>query len=97
MARRKARVTYRQIGFPIYANALNGTADDAASSTPPPSEHLLWAYLWLRSSLNLNHGETSRTECDQEEGRGEEEEEEEDRHQGQTEEGAKSWCRRGGG
>ena len=37
-------------------------------------------------SRNLNHGETSRTECDQEEGRGDEEE---DRHQSQAEEGAR--------
>ena len=35
-------------------------------------------------SRNLNHGETSRTECDQEEGRSEEEEEV--RHQSQAEE-----------
>ena len=35
---------------------------------------------------NLNHGETSRTECDHEEGRADEEE---DRHQSQAEEGAR--------
>ena len=39
-----------------------------------------------RVSLNLNHGETSRTECDHEEGHGGEEE---DRHQSQAEEGAR--------
>ena len=37
-------------------------------------------------SRNLNHGETSRTECDQEEGRGDQEE---DRHQSQAEEGSR--------
>ena len=39
-----------------------------------------------RVSLNLNHGETSRTECDHEEGHGGEEE---DRHQSQPKEGAR--------
>ena len=39
------------------------------------------------TSRNLNHGKTSRTECDQEEGRGEGKEE--DRHQSQAEEGAR--------
>ena len=45
-----------------------------------------WFHQPSDPSRNLNHGETSRTECDQEEGRGDEEE---DRHQSQAEEGAR--------
>ena len=52
----------------------------------------LLASFWVPSaiSLNINHGETSRTECDQEEGRGDQEE---DRHQSQAEEGARQSSR----
>ena len=75
---------------------VNDTLEPAASKNLILLVFIIRRYLWVYplgvsfpSAIrprNFNHGETSRTECDKEEGRADEEEV---RHQSQAEEGAR--------